>query len=191
MLAEKCMWSNSPYNLSFQRFEDKTNPKLCWQAKFAVFIVSSHILADPVSFHIKIFQKPTMGALKSDFSRRSRISLFYSKILGEKYIRSSRLRNLLLEDFEDETNAKLFLQAKYVILCRAFSKKGHATGVQHQKRDYPTFWLKNANFESNCWIFAFFELYTLSMSFFWKSSTQNHIFRLQEKFCIGFISKIL
>ena len=64
-----------------------------------------------------------MGSLKSSFSRRTRILWFYSKILGDKYIWSSRLRYLFLESFGDKTNAKLFLQAEYVILCRAFQKK--------------------------------------------------------------------
>ena len=185
------MWSNSPFNLSFQRFEDKTNPNLCWQAKFTVCNEPFHKLADLLSFQIKIFQKPIMGALKSNFSRRTRISWFYSKILEEWYIWSRRLQNMLLEGFGDETNPKLCLQAEYVILRWLYSEKGHATGAQLEKRKKPAFWPKNATFDQKMLDFRVFELYTRSMSFFWISSTQNHIFRLQAKFWIGFISKTL
>ena len=33
----------------------------------------------------------------------------------------------------EETNAKLLLQAEYMIFYRAFSEKGHATGVELKK----------------------------------------------------------
>ena len=61
----------------------------------------------------------------------------------------------MLEGFGDGTNAKLFLQAKYVILCRAFSEKRHAKGAQLKKRENPVFWLKSHIFEPKCWILAF------------------------------------
>ena len=73
---------------------------------------------------------------------------------------------MLLEGFGDETNPKLCLQAEYVILRRAYSEKGHATGVQLKKRQNPAFWLKSRILEPKCWIFAFFELYTRTMSYF-------------------------
>ena len=43
---------------------------------------------------------------------------------------------MLLEGFGDETNAKLLLQAEYMIFYRAFSEKGHATGVQLKNREF-------------------------------------------------------
>ena len=72
---------------------------------------------------------------------------------------------MLLEGFGDETNPKLCLQAEYVILRRAYSEKGNATGVQLKNAKIKHFLLKSRIFGLKCWFFALFEMYTRSMSF--------------------------
>ena len=42
---------------------------------------------------------------------------------------------MLLEGFGDKINAKLLLQAEYMIFYRAFSEKGHAKGAQLKNRE--------------------------------------------------------
>ena len=122
MLVEKYMWYNSPFGF-FLAFWRQNQSKHCLQGEFAACIEPFHKVGNPVSFHIQIFQKRIMGALKSDFSGRGWFSRFYSKILVQKCIWYSSLWNLLLEAFGDQTNAKLCWEAEYVILWRAFSEK--------------------------------------------------------------------
>ena len=58
--------------------------------------------------------------------------------------------------FKRWNQCKLFLQAKYVILCRALSEKIHAEGAQLKKLENQAFWFKSQMFEPKCWILAFF-----------------------------------
>ena len=62
---------------------------------------------------------------------------------------------MLLEGFGDETNPKLCLKAEYVILHRAYSEKGHATGVQLKNAKIKQFLVKSRIFGQKCWFFAF------------------------------------
>ena len=61
---------------------------------------------------------------------------------------------MLLEGFGDETNPKLCLQAEYVILRRAYSEKGHDTGVQLKNVKIKHFLLKSRIFGPKSWFFA-------------------------------------
>ena len=61
---------------------------------------------------------------------------------------------------------KTFLASEICDFVSSFSEKGHATGVQLKNAKIKHFLLKSRIFGPKCWFFAFFELYTRSMSFF-------------------------
>ena len=119
-MKDKYIWPISHWNFSFQSFDNKTNTKRCNLAKFASSIEPFHNLGYVISLPIQKFQKPLMGALKSDFSWKIRVLQFCGKILVEKYIRPNRPWNLLSKHFRDQTNSKLWWWAEFAIYIEIY-----------------------------------------------------------------------
>ena len=90
-----------------------------------------------------------MGALKSDFSWKTRVLPFCGKILVEKYIRPNRPWNLLSKHFRDQTNSKLWWRAEFAIYIEIFQKQCCAADLHIQKFENPLLGDFDGDFSQN------------------------------------------